>query len=127
MTTEEDFRVTIDANPHDWTLRAVFADFLQDRGDPRAEGHRVMACREIAAYPWGTKDSTWFIFVPTTDFKARYVPTLRRLMRHCVLDNGWYVRVSRQLDDDEHKMDEFQIGCRTRREIEDAVALRYLK
>ncbi len=42
MTTEEDFQHALDANPNDWQTRLVFADWLQDRDDPRAEGYRAM-------------------------------------------------------------------------------------
>src|SRR5262245_43724780 len=64
MTTEEDFQAALDANPDDWQTRLVFADWLQERGDPRAEGcgalgalHRSPACwraHEGRPYPlWG--------------------------------------------------------------------------
>jgi uncharacterized protein (TIGR02996 family) len=42
VTTEDDFRTTLDANPEDWQTRLVYADWLQDRGDPRAEGYRAL-------------------------------------------------------------------------------------
>jgi uncharacterized protein (TIGR02996 family) len=42
MTTEDDFAAMLDANPDDHYTRLVFADWLQDRGDSRAEGYRAM-------------------------------------------------------------------------------------
>ena len=42
MTTEEDFQHALDVRPCDWQTRVVFADWLQDRDDPRAEGYRAM-------------------------------------------------------------------------------------
>lgn len=42
MTTEEGFQLALDANPHDWQTRLVFADWLQDRDDPRAEAYRAL-------------------------------------------------------------------------------------
>lgn len=42
MTTEDDFQTALDANPTDWQTRLVFADWLQDRGDPRAAGYRLL-------------------------------------------------------------------------------------
>jgi uncharacterized protein (TIGR02996 family) len=42
VTTEDDFQKALDANPADWQTRLVFADFLQERGDPRAEGYRAL-------------------------------------------------------------------------------------
>lgn len=42
MTTEDDFQNAIDASPDDWNARLVFADWLQEQGDPRAEGYRAL-------------------------------------------------------------------------------------
>jgi uncharacterized protein (TIGR02996 family) len=43
VTTEDDFQLALDANPRDWHTRLVFADWLQDRSDPRAAGFRAIA------------------------------------------------------------------------------------
>jgi uncharacterized protein (TIGR02996 family) len=40
--TEEDFHKLLDANPDDHHTRLVFADWLQERNDPRAEGYRAL-------------------------------------------------------------------------------------
>jgi uncharacterized protein (TIGR02996 family) len=45
MTTEDDFRRALDANPEDWQTLAVFSDWLRDRGDPRADGYAALARR----------------------------------------------------------------------------------
>ena len=42
MTTEDDFQRALDSNPEDWQTRLVFADWLQERGDPRADGYRAL-------------------------------------------------------------------------------------
>lgn len=42
MTTEEDFHAALEANPKAHHTRLVFADFLQDHDDPRAEGYRAL-------------------------------------------------------------------------------------
>src|SRR5829696_4545434 len=42
MTTEDDFNAALDAKPEDWQTRLVYADWLQERGDPRAEGYRAL-------------------------------------------------------------------------------------
>jgi uncharacterized protein (TIGR02996 family) len=46
LTTEDDFHRAIDANPEDWQTRQVFADWLDDRSDPRAAGYRAIATRQ---------------------------------------------------------------------------------
>jgi uncharacterized protein (TIGR02996 family) len=43
MNDEDAFQSALDANSEDHTTRLVFADWLQDRDDPRAEGYRALA------------------------------------------------------------------------------------
>lgn len=50
MTTEEDFRAMIDANPLDFATLLVFADWLQDRDDPRAEAWRALGVQRVAVF-----------------------------------------------------------------------------
>lgn len=42
MTTEDDFQAALDVDPTDWQTRLVFADWLDERDDPRAEGYRAI-------------------------------------------------------------------------------------
>ena len=42
MTTEDDFQRALDANTDDWQTQWVFADWLDEHADPRAEGYRVL-------------------------------------------------------------------------------------
>lgn len=42
MNQEKPFRDAINNNPSDTTLQLVFADWLEEQGDPRAEGWRVL-------------------------------------------------------------------------------------
>jgi uncharacterized protein (TIGR02996 family) len=56
MTTEDDFQAALDANPDDWQARLVFADWLQERGDPRAEGYRALGALRRAPYPERVRD-----------------------------------------------------------------------
>jgi uncharacterized protein (TIGR02996 family) len=46
VTTEDDFRKRLNRVPWDWQARLVFADWLEERGDPRAEGYRAMGRRQ---------------------------------------------------------------------------------
>jgi uncharacterized protein (TIGR02996 family) len=50
VTTEDDFQSALDANPDDWQTRLVFADWLQERGDPRAEGYRALGRNRFYPY-----------------------------------------------------------------------------
>jgi uncharacterized protein (TIGR02996 family) len=40
---ENAFQRALDANPHDWQTRLVFADWLDEHDDPRAAGYRAIA------------------------------------------------------------------------------------
>ena len=42
MTTDDDFQQVLDANPEDRQTYLVLADWLQERGDERAEGYRAL-------------------------------------------------------------------------------------
>lgn len=42
MTTEQDFHAALDTRPDDWQTRLVFADWLEERSDPRAAGYRAL-------------------------------------------------------------------------------------
>lgn len=50
MTTEDEFQQLLDANPEDHHTRLVFADWLEERGDPRAEGYRALGA--LRRVPW---------------------------------------------------------------------------
>lgn len=54
MTTEDDFARKIDQNPEDWQTLLVFADWLDDNGDPRARAYRVIAARRMRPYQYTT-------------------------------------------------------------------------
>ena len=54
MTDEDAFETALDANPEDWALRLVYADWLQERDDDRAAGMRWMGGNEKRPYDWNT-------------------------------------------------------------------------
>lgn len=67
MTSEDDFRHAIDADPEDWQTLLVFSDFLRDRDDPRADGYAALArlrkCPTADTFGEGGKAGwagTWF-------------------------------------------------------------------
>jgi uncharacterized protein (TIGR02996 family) len=59
VTDEEAFQAALDANPDDHTTRLVFADWLQEQGDPRAEGYRAMGIWRRAPF-YGTEGCWWW-------------------------------------------------------------------
>lgn len=59
MTTDEAaFQAALDRDPSDHTTRLVFADWLDEQGDPRAEGYRLLGAAGTdphafaATFPW---------------------------------------------------------------------------
>ena len=65
MNCEQDFQKALDANPTDATLRLVFADWLEEHDDPRAEGYRAVGFLQV---------------LPDTDFNYKY---------SCVVSENW--------------------------------------
>ena len=125
MTTEDDFQRALDANPSDWQTRLVFADWLQERSDPRAEGYRALGALRLR--PWHVgKSASW----RSSEMWAFAGPTAAAsLEAHgpCKLPNGdWYghLRPSNQLAG--WAADAWSYFC-TRREAEDAAALAFAK
>ena len=96
MTTEEDFHAALDANPDDWQTRLVFADWLDERGDPRGEGYRALGVLQLrpasAAYCWANarnRDSSphhGFNLLPQ-DWYTLTTPNLETAGVYCFFDS----------------------------------------
>lgn len=121
MTTEDDFNAALDANPEDWQTRLVFADWLQERGDPRADGYRALAQGRhqpdtttsdvvATAFHWWNRDWT-----------DRAYANHETIFRPVSLAGDWYglLKGGRK---DEQKRD-----FPTRRRAEDAAARAFAK
>lgn len=90
MNTESDFQAMLDANPNDHYTRLVFADWLQDRDDPRAEGYRALgalrrAPREVYR---GDRGSCWQVC--TSDLER--CPELSEMNWPHMIPGDWFVR-----------------------------------
>ncbi len=96
MTTEEDFQRILDTNIKGHHTRLIFADWLDERNDPRAEGYRALGT--ICHYPmrthrWITPDKSdtgdwkrvngwgW----SSTDTGTPKLAMLRSLWYECIL------------------------------------------
>ena len=60
MTTQDDFLRALDEHPDDWQTLLVFADWLQEREDPRAEGYRAMGLLQLVPACWAPYESRTF-------------------------------------------------------------------
>jgi|GEM_PF-4915962 len=99
VTTEDDFHRLIDKKPDDWHTRLVFADWLEDRGDPRSGGYRAIALqkrrplqgrhRDTDTWWWHRSNSAkvedfhnhipqdWFALLPAGDGSESFWPPQR--------------------------------------------------
>jgi uncharacterized protein (TIGR02996 family) len=84
MTTEDDFQAALDADPNDHNTRMVFADFLDERGDPRAAGYRALGALRLH-----TRAGTGFWWCNGAVYTAR--PT------HENLPPDWFGELEAQL------------------------------
>lgn len=142
MTTEDDFQRKIDRRVTDYHTRLVLADFLDDRGDPRAEGYRAMSKLrrrpikrkgrlsmkapwtwfddEKAVMPAGPDDlpRCWYMRLDKIDAKVR------RLMSEAQIDRA--EAVARVAEPSAMRGDD-RAYYETRREAEDDAALAFWK
>src|SRR5687768_10524354 len=119
MTTEEDFQQQLDLHPDDHHTRLVFADWLQERGDPRADGYRALGQLRVSPCHFGSsifdagartqlsasdlyRDKWWWCASPDEKFRPHFLP------------DGWFPAARVPL-------------FKTRREAEDAAALAFGK
>ncbi len=59
MSDEDAFQAALDANPDDHVTRLVFADWLQEHGDERAEGYRAMGVTRRKPAIYKTRPEIW--------------------------------------------------------------------
>lgn len=107
MTTEDDFQRQLDEHPDDFQTRLVFADWLEERNDPRAEGYRVLGM--LRKWPKPLSDWWWA--------NARVEPYMAD---HEKLDYDWYRRM-------QPSPPPAFANYSSRRSAEDAAALAFAK
>lgn len=113
MSDEEAFQAALDANPDDHTTRLVFADWLQERGDLRAEGYRALGATQ--KYPFIRRQGN---FKPGS---AGWTRTSNRSMPRCYrLAEDWWRLVGSSVD-----RNAYFVFHSNRRQSEDAAALAF--
>ncbi len=120
MTTEQDFQDALDRNPDDWQTRMVFADFLQDRDDPRAEGYRAMGLNRLSpryAKNDRLRDFGYWVWSSTVTGRPH----------GCVLKESWHLKLEKVWVDPPPGWHISWAGWRahypSRREADDAAAI----
>lgn len=124
MTTEDDFQAALDAVPNDWQTRLVFADWLQDRGDPRAEGYRTLGLLRFRPLRIEDGDEAAWTAGASDNTSHRNHPIHGRAM----VDRDWYDLVAPPTP----RVHGWQSAnwwayFHTRRECEDALALAFAR
>jgi uncharacterized protein (TIGR02996 family) len=96
VTDERDFHAALDATPDDWQTRLVFADWLDEQGDPRAAGYRALATlrarpQSTGSHWWSNRaDADWsshagFNLLPEDWFELT-TPSMESQSCHCDFD-----------------------------------------
>jgi uncharacterized protein (TIGR02996 family) len=124
MTTEDDFQRALDAHPDDWQTRLVFADWLQDQRDPRADGMRALGTLALWPFEYGLSDrcskvELWGYHNGEGHHQPARAPREPVPARHA-LPPDWLALLNRG--------DAKEVWCRalySRREAEDAAALAF--
>jgi uncharacterized protein (TIGR02996 family) len=127
MTGEDDFQQALDADPGDWQTRLVFADWLDERGDPRAAGFRALGRQRVRPILIQMQSDDRakpgaFLFIYGTT--ANNSDAAQRRWGGCFLDSVWFKRLPRA---DEADRNQWWRYYPTRRAAEDSAARAFAK
>jgi uncharacterized protein (TIGR02996 family) len=127
VTTEDDFHAALDANPDDWHTRLVFADWLQECGDVRADGYRalglwrVMTIRIQMADESGEPSDDWqWIYGTDENLQGE----ARAQWGKCFMPGLWFKKLKQR---NKHDGMPWWRYYDTRREAEDCAAYAFLR
>jgi uncharacterized protein (TIGR02996 family) len=108
MTSEEDFQRALNRNPSDHLTRLVFADYLDELGDPRADGYRALGLLQLSPYIRIT--GRCLCFYGNGGYKRWTETELEKYTRHFLpaawaiklpnSDMTWNIFLSRRIADD---------------------------
>lgn len=119
MVTEEDFQSALDLNWGDWQTRLVFADWLEERGDVRADGYRALGVLNLRPYkPSSVKQCPYWVRKSIREGSNAWVWELCRDWFDALDVNGKGKRAA---------PDWSLNRTATRRQLEDAAALAFGK
>jgi uncharacterized protein (TIGR02996 family) len=124
MTDEESFQAALDANPDDAHCRLVFADWLDERDDPRGPGYRALG--ETWRRPHETEDE--IRYYDAESYEGLYDGAIVDVCPESNLTHDWYklLEAPRTFPPDDISTHYVSIWP-SRREAEDAAALAFAK
>lgn len=117
MSTEDAFQAALDAHPDDWHTRLVFADWLDELGDGRAEGYRALAERKLCPYFDPHDPLCWWTTIDST-----CVPLKGLHGSGCTLPDDWLHAIEGLGADPRFRPCDREIRALSRRQAEDAAA-----
>jgi uncharacterized protein (TIGR02996 family) len=127
MNDEEAFQAALDADPNDRTARLVFADWLEERGDPRADGYRAIARLPVCDCRDNKSHTGRFLWM-----KASWAPTSDGF---AILPDAWVDLLEGgfqcytegpAVEEDSYALGKWR-DYHSRREAEDTAALAFAK
>lgn len=77
FNTEDQIQSHIDLNLEDHTARLILADVLEEAGDKRAEGYRILGLIQVTPYRMTIKPKRWSYIPLLEGFAQLYMNTLR--------------------------------------------------
>jgi uncharacterized protein (TIGR02996 family) len=134
VTTEDDFQAALDADPEDWQTRLVFADWLQEHSDSRAEGYRALGMLQKhprpdkQEYEVNRRFLTWFLLEKQN--ATKYHPNSLTRDWFVLIEGGEQLSdegVAVGADEDSWSIRGDWLDWPTRREAEDGAALAFAK
>lgn len=127
MNSEDDFQFMLDDHPESWQTRLVFADWLQDHGDPRADGYRALGQQRVCpiriqmqSYD-RDKPGEWLFIYGNL---ANNSEVARERWGGCFLDRVWFRRLGPR---HEHDRNTWWRYYPTRRAAEDTAAIAFAR
>ena len=123
MTTEEDFRRAINKHRDDWQTRSVFADWLEEQGDPRADGYRALGTqRRVPVRPNTPSQFIHPGYCTKRASKDVFGEAALEEAGHAVLPWDWFPALKKELGETDPLGDRRWACGKTVRGIEDAAA-----
>ena len=90
FNTEDQIQNHIDLNLTDYTARLILADVLEEAGDKRAEGYRVLGLIQVSPYRKPMKFVRWCYMPLLEGFSQLYMNSLRVHQIHAL----WFEKIT---------------------------------
>lgn len=131
MTTEDDLQDMLDRSPEDWQTRLVLADFLRETGDPRADGYEAAARLRLHPSVSKGRGQAEFATVGGLNHPNAHETHWFAINRDWLFPTDWFLAMGyapgRGLDYGHDARTPIWLRENTRRELEDRIALAFLK